>query len=432
MGVVIFHYHLNPGGVTRIIESQISSLKIVDPKVSIRILCGHCPDIEKYKKLGASVIIDDNLNYLDDNLSKVELDKKLEYILRFFKTHAAPTDILHMHNLNLGKNPLMTLSGYKLSSEGYKIVNHVHDFAEDRPANWKFLQTVIENKYQENLTSVLYPNIRNYHFATLTLFDLHRLQDYDINCKRKHLLPNPVNLGPVRSDISKTNARKEIIKQLTLQNEKKIITYPVRVIQRKNIGEFILLSQLFADDAHWLVTQPPKNPKEIVKYNDWKDFCKENQINIFFEVGVTMDFETLLAGSDACVTTSIREGFGMVYLEPWLCGTPVIGRELDHVINEFKMQGLTFPFLYNALYVNYNGQISDFKDLKVEEQKKSIQWTKNQNYRDEIFSLNPNLKNFLNVISDEIISNNKKIIHKYYSLEKFGERLYGIYQKFSG
>ncbi len=432
MSVVIFHYHLNPGGVTRIIESQISSLKIVDPGVNIRIICGHCPDLEKYKKLGASVIVDGHLNYLDDNLSKEDLDKKLEYILHFFKAHVAPTDILHMHNLNLGKNPLITLSGYLLSTEGYIIVNHAHDFAEDRLANWKFLQTIIENKFKENLTSVLYPKIRNYHFATLTLFDLHRLQDYDINCKRKHLLPNPVNLGPVRKDVSKTNARNQIIKQLGLQNEKKIFTYPVRVIQRKNIGEFILLSQLFANDANWLVTQPPKNPKEIARYKDWKDFCKQNQINIFFEVGVNMDFETILAGSDACVTTSIREGFGMVYLEPWLSGTPVIGRELENVIKEFKIQGLTFPFLYDAIYVNYDGQIADFKDFNVEEQKESIRRTKNQNYKDEIFSLNPNLKNVLNVIPDEIISQNKKVIHKYYSLEKFGERLYGIYQKFSG
>lgn len=430
MDIVIFHYHLNPGGVTRIIESQISSLKLVLPDSKIKLLCGFCPNKAKFTDLGASVIIDDNLNYLPEDLPEHTIKEKYSYLLSLFETEVSKKDVLHMHNLNLGKNPIITYLGYQLAKNGYNIVNHAHDFAEDRPDNWSFLKLIIENTFSKELKSVLYPVFPNYQFATLTLFDLNRLQEYDVKCNRKHLLPNPVNLGPVKDNSNRLDSRKAIQKNLNLSQNKKIFTYPVRVIQRKNIGEYILLAVLFAKEAYWLVTQPPKNPKEIIKYNDWKDFCKKHQIEIYFEVGVDMDFDAILAGSDACVTTSIREGFGMVYLEPWLSNTPVIGRELEYVINEFKEQGLTFPLLYDALYVNNNGEIADFKDLTVKEQKEFIVLAKNQNVKDEIFSLNPNLNNFLNVISDDLISNNKSIIQKYYSLEKFGERLNGIYKRF--
>lgn len=431
MNVVIFHYHLNPGGVTRIIESQLSGLKLVKPDINLKIVCGHIADPKKYKTLGAELIIDENLNYLPEGLSKKQLDEKYDYLHHFFKAHVNKNDILHMHNVNLGKNPLITYVAYKLAKDGYKIVNHSHDFAEDRPQNWQFLSEIIENKFNENLQEILYPNIKNYLFTTLTIFDLHRLVDYDINCNRKHLLPNPVNLGPPRHKISRKNAAKTIRQHLNLSEEKKIFTYPVRVIQRKNIGEYILLATLFSNEAYWLVTQPPKNPKEIVKYKDWKDFCNSTQTEIYFEVGVNMDFDVLLAGSDACLTTSIREGFGMVYLEPWLSDTPVVGRNLEMVVQEFKNQGMKFPYLYNEIYVNVKGDILDFKDLSVNEQKEIILLAKHNAYKEEIFALNPNLKNILNVVSKELIEHNKVIITKHYSLEKFGERLYGIYKRFS-
>lgn len=429
MDIVIFHYHLNPGGVTRIIESQVPSIKLVLPNSNVKILCGYSPNVSRYTNMGAEVIVDKNLDYLPEGLTEHELQNKFNYILTFFKQHIKKDGLLHMHNLNLGKNPVITYAAYHLAKEGFKIVNHIHDFAEDRPQNWQFLSEIIQGAFNEKLESVLYPSLKNYVFATLTLSDLNRLMDYDIKCNRKYFLPNPVNLGTLNANINKKHASNKLRSQFNFNNAKKVFTYPVRVIQRKNIGEYILLAALFSGEAYWLVTQPPKNPKEVVKYNEWKHFCKENNIDVIFEAGLKADFETILTGSDACITTSIREGFGMVYLEPWLNHTPVIGRELKYVVQDFKDRGLEFPFLYDAIYVNNEGDITDFKDLSADKQKQVILKISDKVYKEEFFTLNPNLKNIFNVISDDIITRNKNLIINHYSLEKFGERLYGIYQK---
>ena len=40
----------------------------------------------------------------------------------------------------------------------------------------------------------------------------------------------------------------------------------------------------------------------------------------------TNDFAALLASAHALVTTSVAEGFGLAFLEPWLMGRPLAGR----------------------------------------------------------------------------------------------------------
>ncbi len=41
MKIAILHYHLNPGGVTRIIESQVRGLSKADRNAEMIILCGN-------------------------------------------------------------------------------------------------------------------------------------------------------------------------------------------------------------------------------------------------------------------------------------------------------------------------------------------------------------------------------------------------------
>ena len=145
--------------------------------------------------------------------------------------------------------------------------------------------------------------------------------------------------NPKENIYDKTKAKTEICDQLNLEQNKLLITYPVRVIQRKNIGEFILLAALFNENANFVVTQPPQNPVEIERYKKWVDFCKKEKINVTFEAGTKVDFEKLLIASDFCITTSYNEGFGMVYLEPWLLNTPVVGRDIDFISKDFRADG---------------------------------------------------------------------------------------------
>ena len=427
MYINILHYHLNPGGVTRIIESQIKSLKKNNPETGIRVICGHCPVPANIEEYGAELIIRDEFNYLT---SDEAIEEKYNLITAFLKDTISKEDIIHFHNLNLGKNPLLTLAVSNLAVEGYKVVNHAHDFAEDREENYNLLKQIIKERFNKNLKSVLYPDISNYFYVVLNSSDLERLKEYGVPAHRRFLLPNPVVVNKTEHPESKEKVRQDILSQLGLNNNKKIIIYPVRVIRRKNIGEFILLSVIFNKYFHWFVTQAPKNPVEIVDYEKWKQFCTDNSIPVLFEVGTKINFEKLMLASEFCITTSIKEGFGMAYLEPWLMNVPVVGRNIKNITGDLKNSGIQFLRLYNQITVMWNNKQIDFKDLRINEQMDVILGIKNNEHvKDEFLRLNPFLETLFDTFPSEITVNNKRVLEKEYSLEKYGEKLNGIYQK---
>ena len=425
--IVIFHYHLNPGGVTRIIESQIETLRQHDSSADILVVCGDCLAPEEIMKRGAQVVIEPLFNYLTD-----ESDIKGTYvkIYQTLKSIARESDIFHAHNLNLGKNPLVTLAMVNLClEEGLNVVNHAHDFAEDREVNWNFYKRIIEDEFQEDLQQVLYPSVDNYQFAVLNSHDKKRLLEYGVNDSSVHLVPNPVSMN-ISTEANRENS--SIWDALKISKEKILVTYPVRVIRRKNIGEFILLTSLLGDKANWVVTQPPKNPVEIEPYKKWKDFCKENNIAVCFEAGTKVDFEELLQISDVCITTSIKEGFGMVFMEPWLFNTPVLGRDIPMVTSDLRNSGVQYPVLYSEFLVEIDGIEQDFSSLPDDKQKEVILLVLNDSkYLEKVWQTNTFLNKFLNTIDKNIINQNKEIILQQYSLEKFAERLDGIYRRFT-
>lgn len=428
MQVVIAHSHLNPGGVTRIIESQIDSLH----GVQVKVLVGNCPNPEAIILKGAELHVIEDLNYLErreynDKEAMVLLHQVHRKIRNLLPTNA----VLHFHNLNLGKNPIVTYAVYLLAKEGAKVFNHAHDFAEDRPANYQFLKEIISDIFLQRIEEVLYSQLPNVHYGVLNSFDFERLQKYGVPKERIEWLPNPVTLQSKINISDKTGAKKEICKSLGLDENKLLVTYPVRVIERKNIGELILLSILFAGTVNFIVTQPPKNPVEIERYKKWVSFCNNENIPLTFEAGNKVDFEKLLVASDFCITTSYREGFGMVYLEPWLLNTPVVGRNIEYITRDFTADGFQFSSLYDQIQIpGING---DFKDFDMKKQMKIIRETKNNpQKKTEIFEQNQSLKTLFEKTGLATIEKNKEIIKKQYSLEGYGIKLQNRYKKLVG
>jgi glycosyltransferase involved in cell wall biosynthesis len=429
MRVAIIHYHLHPGGVTRIIESQINALaKFVD-RDAITVVAG---DIQRHEVVfGNSVKLQEieSFQYVSESMPAVRMKEAFREIMQSLQKIAGANDILHMHNLNLGKNPLLTLAAYRLAGTGICIVNHCHDFAEDRPNNMAFMQSVIHDLFHEKLKEILYPPFENYRYIVLTSKDYERLGRNGIDGNRKSLLPNPVPLPVTRPGQISRNAIRE---RLGIDLFLPVCIYPVRAIHRKNIGEFILLSVLFRDNASWLITQAPRNPFEKPEYEQWKKFCHDHKIPVIFETGDVVDIRDLLPSSDFCVTTSMMEGFGMAYLEPWLEGIPVIGRNIEYCTADLKRNGLRFPLLYDRFIVPFKGEKKDFKDLDQQQQQQVIQEVMNlSGIADELKIYNPFLNNFLKPADEEIIRNNQRIIRDIYSPERYGHQLYGIYKKLS-
>ena len=425
MEVIIIHSHLNPGGVTRIIESQVESLR----DVTVKVVTGDCQNPGQITSRGAEYIEFAPLNYLENKrYSNEEINQKLDEITKFIENLIGPDSVLHVHNLNLGKNPLVTYAVYQLAKKGMPVFNHAHDFAEDRPANFQFMKEIIEGNFGEKLNDVLYTDLPNYHFGVLNSFDQKRLESYGVQTERILWIPNPVIFKTKLNTAHKSSYKNEICGQLNLDENKLLVTYPVRVIQRKNIGEFILLSVLFKNEAEFVVTQPPKNPVEIELYERWLEFCVTQKNLVTFEAGEKVNFEKLITASDFCITTSYREGFGMVFLEPWLANTPVTGRNIEYITSDFRNDGLEFPRLYNQILIpGYSG---DFKDLNMEDQMHIIRDIKNRKLNKEaILQKNPDVKTMFREVPASVMEKNKAIITNKYALEKYGTKLQNRYQK---
>ena len=428
MNIVIAHSHLNPGGVTRIIESQIESL----PKNTVKVLVGDCSNPDTITSKGAEIQIIEDLNYLKNRkYSDKEAMVMLHQVHKKIRDQLPAQAILHFHNLNLGKNPIVTYAVYLLAKEGAKIFNHAHDFAEDRPTNYQFLKDILSDIFLQRIEEVLYPQLPNYQYGVLNSFDFERLQKYGIQKERIAWLPNPVTLDTSEDISDKKGAKNEICSTLNISENKLLVTYPVRVIRRKNIGELILLSVLFSDTVNFVVTQPPKNPAEIEWYEKWVKFCDEENIAFTFEAGNKVHFEKLLIASDFCITTSYQEGFGMVYLEPWLLNTPVVGRDINYISHDFLNDGFDFPALYQR--INIPGFDNDFKDIEITKQMNIIRDVKNNHIKkDKIFEQNEVLKSLFEKVAPSTIEKNKKIIKSNYSLKGYGIKLQNRYKKLAG
>ncbi len=434
MRLHIFHYHLDHGGVTRIINSQIRAFGEHYPEIQIKLYCGFCPDPEKYRNYGnTELIIDPRFNYLKNKYYDRDfLENEIKYLEGFIKKHIQRGDLLHFHNLNLGKNPVLTvLFNQKLRESGYHIFNHCHDFPEDRPEKLHFLEKIIKNKLRKDLQSILYPQGPNYKFGSLNSTDAKRIIDSGIPEKDVFLIPNPVYLDTEISLSKSKEIKQKICENFGLDPSKKLVTYPVRAINRKNIGELILLAVLFRETASFMITLPPKNPEEIPAYREWVNFSEREKAGVVFEAGIKADFGEIMVGSDYCITTSTMEGFGLAFMEPWVRGTPVAGRNLPNVTSDLIATGMRFPALYDRIVIP--GSLSDFKDLSGREQKVLISdLLHNKNKRIKFMKLNPQLKGLFELVIPEVVDNNRSVILTRYSLENYANKLYAIYESYPG
>ncbi|MEM1063655.1 MAG: hypothetical protein AAGJ97_15125, partial [Planctomycetota bacterium] len=149
--------------------------------------------------------------------------------------------------------------------------------------------------------------------------------------------------------------RRHAEEKLGLPPDRPFWLYPVRGIRRKNLGEIVLLSVL-KPDVTFGISLAPTNPVERPFFDRWRDFAAARGLPVLFDVGGAgkLSFEQNLAASDALVTTSVAEGFGMVFVEPWLIGRPLYGRDLPEILHDDAGRVMRYPNLYERLPVALN------------------------------------------------------------------------------
>jgi glycosyltransferase involved in cell wall biosynthesis len=322
--VAIVHYHLRPGGVTRVIERAVESL---GDAVDVLVLTGEAPApgdgltpwTEPFSALG----------YSDTSPTPVKaLIEDLRFTARSLL--GRDPDIWHIHNHALGKNSFTPQLVWHLARAGCRVLLQPHDFAEDgRPENYKLLKAQLGPE----LNRRLYPVANHVWYAPINYRDKAFLQG--IGIPNVYELPNAVTAFPPspRGAASKT------------------IVYPARAIRRKNMGEFLLWSLLAPEGYRFISTLAPQNPKARPIYDGWVNFAEELNLPVEFNAGNNTPFAALVQGASALISTSIAEGFGLAFLEPWLEGKMLVGRNIPEITADFSEEGIDLSPLYSTLPV---------------------------------------------------------------------------------
>jgi len=349
MRIAIVHCHLRPGGVTRVIQHAVSALRGTDYRVVV--LSGSPPEPEVF--LSDQVRLVAGLDYPNSGTprqSPEQLVAALEANAR--EALGVPPDIWHFHNHTLGKNPALSLAVYQMALRGWKLLLQIHDFAEDgRPANYRALIESIGEGSPAHLASRLYPQADHVHYATINSRDRAFLCEAGMPESHVHLLPNAIDLGNT-----------ETIQTAPPRESERLFIYPTRALRRKNLGEFLLWSALARRGDRFATTLAPTSRADRSFYQQWIALAQRLKLPVTFEIGRTspMPFPSLLASAMAIITTSVAEGFGLAFLEPWLVGCPLAGRDLPEITSDFKRHFVRLEGLYRHLLIP-----SDWIDLDV-------------------------------------------------------------------
>lgn len=346
MKIAIVHYHLRGGGVTRVISHAAQAL--IDAGHQVAVITGEKPQCDGMLLPQWCVITE--MGYASSQSSAIPVAEALA--VKVTKTArnmlGAPPDVWHFHNHSLGKNLAMPLLVHYMAENGYPLLLQLHDFAEDgRPRNYRYLTDGLATENVAALGSTLYPQGQHIHYATLNCRDHGFLCSAGTAKDQLHLLPNAIHFG------KRPASRNRCPERDHRHGGERLIVYPTRAIRRKNLGEFILWSVLVPDHIRWAVTLAPRNPAARPVYEKWVNFTAEAGLPVEFEYGPQcgLPFAELLHRADAAFTTSIAEGFGLAFLEPWLLGTPVYGRDLPEITGEFGETELDLRHLYERLEV---------------------------------------------------------------------------------
>lgn len=478
MNIVMLHHHLNHGGVTRVIANHLRSLDAaLSEKISVLVLHGGRCDAWDHRLADALTRIDLSIDAIDGldyhKFTNVDCDAIVLALESRLRTggFASEDTILHIHNHTLGKNARVSLAVAKLSAAGWPLLCQLHDFAEDfRPANYLHLEEVMG----ESLETALYPNGAHCHYATLNGRDHARLLSAGLDADHLHFLPNPVPDFPPLPDAA--SAGTKLGERFQVPPDSHNVLYPVRGIQRKNLGEFVLWSVVAPKHWRFLLTLAPENEAELPQYNYWKQLARSLELPVCWETGGEggLSFHENLAVADEVITTSVTEGFGLAFLECWKAGRPLIGRDLPEITKDFVAQGLELSALdskvlvptawldiagvkasfvesFQRIAADYcerelfsaadledafaakteNGLI-DFADLHVAGQRAVIERLHTEQQAGAQFlALNPRMAEVFESKTDSsaVITNNRNVAEKSFSVQAIGQRLLGVYRR---
>lgn len=340
MRVAIVHYHLQTGGVTSVIRHAGEALTGAHARVVV--LCGR-PLPPQGDGWGLDVRVVPSLDYDEsgNGVDPAQLRREMERTAS--EALGATPDLWHIHNHSLGKNLALPAVVHALAVDGHPLLLQIHDFPEDgRPVNYQRLVKHLGSGDGERTSRLLYPVAGHVHYAPLNRRDAGFLRTAGVPDHCLHPLPNAVWLPGVTPQQPRFNDR-----------DGRMWLYPTRAIRRKNLGEVLFWATLAADGDRFGVTRAPENPLEQDRYRNWVELAKGLGLPVEFELGERrgVRFQDLLISAHSLMSTSVAEGFGLAFLEPWLLERPLVGRDLPEITGEFRESGVDLDSLYGRIEI---------------------------------------------------------------------------------
>lgn len=338
MRIAILHYHLRRGGVTRVIE--MSCRAMAESNCKVLVLSGEPP--ASPAPLDAEVRVVPGLAYSSASspTAAAALRSALEAAARDY--FGDLPDIWHLHNHSLAKNLDVPPVVAEWARRGHRLLLHLHDFPEDgRPANYRNLVENLGGGRSEVLRRILYPIADRIRYGALNSRDAQFLIEAGVPTDHVLHLPNPVE--PHAASPSPLEVSRLGVERFRL--------YASRCIRRKNLGEILLLALLGEPGTAIACSLAPENPVARPVYERWKQRASEWRLPVIFELGqrFQVDFEAMVTAAESLITTSIAEGFGLAFLEPWLMNRPLQGRNLPEITADFHRHGIDLAGLYEEL-----------------------------------------------------------------------------------
>jgi glycosyltransferase involved in cell wall biosynthesis len=365
MRIAIVHYHLKRGGVTRVIESTLQGFETLETPPRCVVLAGDVPDNFRYGSCARAV---EGLHYSNAQAETPDSRELLERMRQ--AAHDAlggEPDVWHIHNHSLGKNSAMPGVVSELAESGEAVLLQMHDFAEDgRPENYRL------NQERPECAAYLYPDCPNVHYGIINARDTAIFAAAGLSRRTGvppvsahtgsllHLLPNPVEVG-VQHSAAPATASLETASIREALGAERLFLYPVRAVRRKNFGEMLLWAALADEGDVFATTLGPTNQNYVTTYENWQAFARQHELPVHFAIGERDDwsFESIMQSAHAILSTSIAEGFGLAFLEPWLFGKSIAGRNLPEITADFTASGIQLDHLYDCLPIP-----SDWIDLE--------------------------------------------------------------------
>ena len=315
MKIAFLHYHLKTGGVTTVLRGQVAAIREVCDTL---VITGDCAGAV----LPCEVAEIPEIGYdRPDSPPPAPQPVAGKILQAISNVWPRGCDVLHVHNPTLAKNRCSLRILNRLQQAGVPLFLQIHDFAEDgRPGAY----------FRE-------PYPADCHYGVINSRDCEILLRAGLDPGGVHLIPNAIHPLPVE-----------------VRRPEPLVLYPIRAIRRKNLGEAILLSLFLQNGQRLDVSQPPNSPQDIASYRAWKRYVRGKRLNVNFEAGQKVDFSALVSAASSMVTTSIAEGFGLSFLEPWTAGLLLWGRKLAEVCRDFEQNGVRLDHLYDRFEVPFD------------------------------------------------------------------------------